>query len=789
MDEERLIVALEARIRDFEKNMVKAERRGTQSYTRLRTDSRSATAAMEADMIRSTSRINQALASTSSRVGAFGKAFAATAVVAGFAALTRGATQAVRSLAEIQQQADRAGVSVQAFQELKFVAEQNRIDVDAMVDGLKELQIRADEFVETGKGSGEEAFRRLGYSAQDLKRRLEEPEKLFLDIVDRLEDMDRAAQIRIADEVFGGTGGERFVELLGQGDDGIRKLMDRAHELGVVIEDDTVAKAAELDKKFAEISQRVSTLAKTIVVELAGSIDEALTIDVDDIFGSAERAIAMMGEQNYRAMKEGTEATEEQVRSVEGLHDTYEGLFRAIDAATGPDGIRLMDVADIDQAHELAAILQDIDREMQAFKNGSIAAQDFEGSVHELVAEAQDLIAELDAVDAQRFGNVVDAIGGISGALMAAARNAAALRANLPSGNDEGLTYGPQNGRRPEVDLKPGEFAPETSLRPQLPSVNHSFGVPDPVKPTGGGGRGGGGGSAKAAVDEYRREVERTREEIARLEAEAVALAAVAETGFEYGDAVDYARKRAELLYEAQAAGKTLTPEMRNEIDQLAAAYTRAGQAADDAATRMAKIQENAERGADAMSDLFLGILDGSTTAEDALKRLVIQLIEVQFRKAMLGLANSSAGSGFFSSVGRLLGFSGGGYTGSGGVNEPAGIVHAGEFVVKAAETRKPKIRSLLEAINSGLPGFAQGGYVPGQFAQSPAHAPASPVMMSGQNGKVALSITVDGQGNIVPVVRQVSGQVAVQTTTAGLAGARKNMAGQMQSIRARGTS
>ncbi|MEQ9225075.1 MAG: phage tail tape-measure protein, partial [Parvibaculum sp.] len=77
MDDERLIVALEARIRDFERNMAKAERRGTKTYTGLRRGSKVATTAMERDMLGSTRRINQALATTSTRIGSFGKAFAA----------------------------------------------------------------------------------------------------------------------------------------------------------------------------------------------------------------------------------------------------------------------------------------------------------------------------------------------------------------------------------------------------------------------------------------------------------------------------------------------------------------------------------------------------------------------------------------------------------------------------------------------------------------------------------------------------------------------------------------
>ncbi len=672
MDEERLIVSLEARIREFEKNMAKAERRGTHSFTRLQRGSKMATSAMERDMIRSTSRINQALATTSSKIGLLSKAFAAGAIAAGMAAITQGSRQAVRSIADLERAASRAGLSVTAFQQIKFVAEQNRIDIGAMIDGFKELNLRADEFISTGAGPAAEAFRRLGYDARDLERRLEDPTELFLDLVDRLEDLDRAAQIRVADEVFGGTGGERFVELLAQGDEGIRQLMTRADELGLVMDERTIAKAAELDQKFAEITARVSTLAKTIVVDLAGSIEDALTIGVDDIFGSAERAISMMGEANYNALKDTASLTDETRASVEGLIGTYDELFASINAATGPDGIRLMDVADVDVAHELAAVLVDIDREMVAFQNGEIAAADFEAQVGSLVGEAQILVGELGAIDAQRFGNVIQAISGIAIALANAAAQAANLRANLPVGNSETeLTYGPQNGR-PRYNSPGSDTAPRTSPRPKLPSVNHSFGVPGRTVSRGGGGgggarrgSGGGGGGARQRPDGFARELERTREDIALLEAEAVALLAVAQSGREYGDAVEFAKVRAKLLYEAQQAGKEITPELTAEIDSLAYAYDQAGLAAEKAAEKLERMEDDAQRGADAMSDLFLSILDGSKSAKEALADLLVQIARVQIQRAFSDMASSG---GFFGLLGGLLGGAraGGGPTRSG---------------------------------------------------------------------------------------------------------------------------
>lgn len=302
-DDERLVVLLEARIADFEKRMAQAERRGTQTYGRLRKDSASATRQMEQDMARAGTGINRALSVGASRVGAMGKAWAAGfigGVVGGIAAagmtgIISEVGRMAESIAQVGDEAKRAGVSAKAFQEWKFVAEQNRIGVDAMVDGLKELNLRADEFAVTGKGSAAEAFARLGYGAEEVKRKLEDPSALLLEIIGRMEQLDKAAQIRIADELFGGSAGERFVELLDQGEAGIRATIDRANELGVVMDDELIAKAADLDRRFGEVAATVGTALKSAIVSAADSL-----ADFIDSFRSFEnqRSASLEGRVN-----------------------------------------------------------------------------------------------------------------------------------------------------------------------------------------------------------------------------------------------------------------------------------------------------------------------------------------------------------------------------------------------------------------------------------------------------------------------------------------------------------
>lgn len=185
----------------------------------------------------------------------------------GVAGIVTGLQQVAQQVASIGDEAKRAGLSAGVFQQLGYVARQNRIDVDALVDGIKELNLRADEFVVTGGGSAADAFKRLGYGAADLKDKLKDPSALFTEIIGKLGALDRAAQIRIADEVFGGTGGEKFVQLIEQGADGMRRTMEEARATGKVLSDEVIAKADRANRTFAAMGETVGTAVNGALAE------------------------------------------------------------------------------------------------------------------------------------------------------------------------------------------------------------------------------------------------------------------------------------------------------------------------------------------------------------------------------------------------------------------------------------------------------------------------------------------------------------------------------------------
>jgi hypothetical protein len=131
------------------------------------------------------------------------------------------------------------------------------------------MNLRADEFIATGAGGGAEAFQRLGYSSEELAKKIKKPSDLFVEIIGRMKQFERAAQIRLGDEIFGGTAGERFVELVDQGAEGLNENIKLAREMGLVMNEGMVKQAEEVDKKINILANTIGNRLKKEILEAA----------------------------------------------------------------------------------------------------------------------------------------------------------------------------------------------------------------------------------------------------------------------------------------------------------------------------------------------------------------------------------------------------------------------------------------------------------------------------------------------------------------------------------------
>lgn len=201
-----------------------------------------------------------------------------------------------------------------------------------------------------------------------------------------------------------------------------------------------------------------------------------------------------------------------------------------------------------------------------------------------------------------------------------------------------------------------------------------------------------GGGSARGA-NAYKDEVSTIKERTAALRESTAAQAAINPLVSDYGFAMEKAKAEQRLLADAQRSGLTITPELRQQISDLASGYASATAEAKQLSESQNDIRKNAEEWASMEKDIFGGFIkdlkDGKSGAEalsNALEKVADKLLDMALDGLFSPKSAGGGGSGFFTSliggIGKLFGFASGTKNTGGRRGQPAGIVHGQEAVI-----------------------------------------------------------------------------------------------------------
>jgi muramidase (phage lysozyme) len=393
-DTQRLVVSLEARLTKYERDMARARNATNDNFKKMEGRARQSAENMEKTMGKASAYIGEKLQ------GMFAPLMKGGAVVAGVGGAAIALKQVADSIAEVDREARKAGVSSKVWQQWTYVAAGTGMSIDGVTDALKELSIRGDEFAKTGKGGAEEAFQRLGYSATDVAQKLKDPSRFLDEIIGKLQQMDAAAQTRILDEVFGGTGAEQMAKVLGMSVAEIQKMRSEA----ATFTEEQIEAAQRIDREFSTMWRNFTVYAKQAAVEGVNVASKVIGFINDPTMGARDRRLAELNSPE---------------KQLERLQKQRDGILKAIEREKANTGNFLQQAELRNLETALSAVEDQIldltggsDQFKQALKELSAAsnslsgafggnvtaASNFKNALAELKKLVPELKAELDTL-------------------------------------------------------------------------------------------------------------------------------------------------------------------------------------------------------------------------------------------------------------------------------------------------------------------------------------------------------------------------------------------------------
>lgn len=222
-------------------------------------------------LVAQSKRTRTAIASVGTQVMSLGKnlMWLGGGAAAGFWGISKMVGGVAELGNEIKTSSERLGVSSKWLQEWMYVGKQFSVENDALIDGFKELGLRADEFVMTGQGGAAESFKRLGISVKDLRKTAGETDKILDLVMANMGKVENdAARQRIFDELFGGSGGEQMVAMFKKSRSELDAMRRDANANGAVISDQDI----EQSRTYTRLMGDFGTMLTSIRILLAGAL-------------------------------------------------------------------------------------------------------------------------------------------------------------------------------------------------------------------------------------------------------------------------------------------------------------------------------------------------------------------------------------------------------------------------------------------------------------------------------------------------------------------------------------
>lgn len=602
--------------------------------------------------------------------------------IAALVALAKNAADAADRMGKL---ADATGVSVRELSTLAYAADLSGTNVDELAQGMRKLAQDA--------ARGGDNLKAAGVGLLDAGGKARTADQLFKAVAQRFAELPPGVdKTALAIRLFGDELGPKLVPLLNQGTAGLERMQKEAERLGLAISE----RAKEAAVEFNDNLTRLQGLARGVGVEIGNSLIPALNELANEFLDAREAGLtwfqALSGIGLSNPFKTAAQQVERLTAEIDALREAQ---------ARAPSSPEEVGVFDVDkQIEELERLRKYYQLQAGRTRTEEQIAQEAQArKLLETQTKLQNEIAKLASLREQKSKQAA------AEELKGAERLRDALRSAWQTSVD-GAASATAAAKKLLEDSdkarKDGNQKADDRLKRD---------VPPEIK----------------SQDAFR-EAEQLRSQANTKAQEAIIQGINGNTQGAIklaGDALEMANRAEKLTEDIQdnnLAGGLLRQlgEIRADILK-AESYIKKGEAkdADKLATQQQQELTKVEDRITTLKQLLeepVKIDADITAAENTIKTLRAQLDEIK-DKTVTVTVNTVNTAGTSASA-PSTGFARGGFTGPGGKYQPAGIVHAGEFVLRQEVVRQAGMRRMLERLNrygaDALQGYADGGFVRG---------------------------------------------------------------------------
>ena len=609
---------------------------------------------------------------------------------------------------ELYKMSQKTGIAVEELSKLKYAADLSEVSHEALTKGLTQLAVN---MVSAGTNVGPlaEEFKKLEIKVRNSDDTMKSSGTVLSELADKFKDMpDGVDKTNLAVTLFGKKLGAEMIPLLNTGAAGLKAMGDEAQSLGLVMGSELAKQSEEFNVNLDRMQKLSGALGISIAESVIPALNELMTRYLDARKAGLGKFDSILSIGNGADPQKQIDAITESLKTLNKVKAEGGAYLGNIDK----------DIAE----HEKFANYYKLQLKRQT-GDGIQSAEELAAKRLSTETQLQMKLAKLDQLRAIESGKIsADILDNDTKRTDKQIKNAEKLRDALRNAWDATKKEAADAGdKAKELFEKAANKRQETTdkvnekKRSALPVEQQQVEIKDEFD------KAISTAESSSLIARYAQAYGRGKSEIAVTAAKDAEKAA--ERASNYAEKIsDPATSAAAIQRAGDVAENLLNMQGQAKLDEKKSLDERAASQAtmiNDLDKQITDLQTKAESikvQAD-ISDANAAIKELQDKLDNLAKPVTVPINFVKGGSFDSIADKTAALDGLFGGgAAGSFSFAAGGYTGDGGKFQPAGIVHANEFVTRSEVVRQPGALAFLSSFNrrglDALKGYATGGLV-----------------------------------------------------------------------------